>query len=66
MATVNDFRGNRNIEDMIKKFRRECDDEGILNELKKRRYFHKDSRLKHERNKKAKHKIKINEKSSGY
>ena len=63
MATVNNFKGTKTIEEMIKIFRRECDNEGILNELKKRKYFVKKSRLKHEANKQVAHKKKISEKN---
>ena len=41
-----------NIEKSIKKFKKIIDREGILLEVKKRRYFAKPATLKHEKNKK--------------
>jgi ribosomal protein S21 len=63
MATVSNPRENRTIEEMIKIFRRECDNEGILSELKKRKYFMKNSRIAHENRKKLEHKKKISAKN---
>lgn len=60
MATVNNFNDRKDPEQMIKIFRRECEEEGILNELKKRKYFTKPSRARHLENKKLKHKAKLN------
>ena len=62
MATVNNFKETKSIEDMIKIFRRECDSEAILSEMKKRKYFMKDSRIKHELRKKTEHKTKVDNK----
>ena len=63
MATVNDFNGDKDIEVLIKIFRREIDKEGILNDVKNRCYFKKDSTLKHEKAKKLEHKTKRKRKS---
>lgn len=59
MAFVNNRDGRKDIETLIKIFRRECENEQILSELKKRRYFTKNSRLKHLENKKKQHKAKL-------
>ena len=59
MATVNNWNGKKDIEFMIKIFRKECEAEQILGEMKKRRYFTKESRENHILNKKRKHRKKI-------
>ena len=69
MATTNarssDYdKKDGNIEFLLKQFRREVEKEGILSESKKRRYFVKNSRIKHEKNKKQKHKRKLDAKRS--
>ena len=63
MATVNNYNGNKDIETMIKIFRRECENEQILSELKKRKYFTKSSRLNHLAEKKREHRAKVNAKN---
>jgi len=57
MATVNNFKEDRDVEVLIKIFRREVDKEGILNTVKNRRYFKKDSQIKHEKKKKLQYKF---------
>ena len=64
MATVRNFKGDKDIEYMIKLFRRECDSEGILSELKKRRYFEKPSKLRNNLRKSRDHKKKLDEKTA--
>ena len=57
MATVNNYRNDKDVEFLIKIFRREVDKEGILNEMKDRKYFKKDSTINHETKKKYEYKM---------
>lgn len=65
MATVNNMNGKKDIETMIKIFRRECENEQILSEMKKRKYFTKESRTRHLINKKKQHRAKLVAKNKG-
>ncbi len=55
MAQINTH-SNEDIEKSIKKFKKLVDREGILLEVKKRRYFAKPAAEKHERTKKSERK----------
>jgi ribosomal protein S21 len=61
MATVNN-RGDKDVEFLLKIFRKEVDKENLMSELKKRRYFTKPSRERHLNAKRIEHKIKLEKK----
>ena len=55
MATIHNKK-DKDIEILLRDFRKEVEKEDILGEQKRRRYFISNSRINHERNKKFKYK----------
>ena len=60
--TVKSKNSDDNVEKLIKRFIRKTKKQGIIKELRDRRYFEKPSKIRHERNNRIKRELEKNRK----